>query len=199
MRNKWLVLLLISICAACTRTDRNVKTLGVPKLSPREHYDHNIHEKPRTQADLDCTDCHPFKLDWSKRTVELPQYKELFVKPLDQICHDCHRKESRVHARIFVCSLCHEETRELTPENHKAGWIKKHAVLSYHPSECQTCHDDSYCIDCHRRFETIRPQFHGRNYRFYHSIEARMNPALCYSCHRISQCSDCHQNGETFR
>ncbi len=167
---------------------------------PYEVYEHEYHEKPLEKEGIDCKYCHPFKLNWKDRTAELDvDYEQLFVKPLDKLCHDCHRKESRIKASVFVCTLCHLNTRQILPDDHRAGWLRQHGSVTYRGHECRECHDDSYCVDCHRRFELIRPRVHSRNYQYFHSIEARISPASCYACHRQSACIECHVTGKALR
>ncbi len=174
-------------------------TSGLRPL-PRELYSHDVHEKPLTEQGFDCTHCHPFKLDWNeKKAGHVPEYESLFIKPLKDLCHDCHRKEARVRKNVFVCYLCHHDNRDILPSDHRSGWLKQHGSVGTLSKQCRDCHEDSYCVDCHRRFEPVRPKVHSRNYRFFHSIEGRMSPASCYSCHRQSSCVECHKTGRTFR
>lgn len=170
------------------------------KPSPQKSFDHEAHEKPLEKEKLECTYCHPFKLNWKDRTVSLPKdVKSNFVKPLMELCHSCHQTKAKIKKEIFNCSLCHADAKDILPDSHRSGWIKQHAVKSYSATECQSCHEDTFCIDCHRRFEPIKPKVHSRNFRFFHSVEARVNPASCYSCHRQSVCVHCHQTGKAFR
>lgn len=169
------------------------------KPLPREMFDHNFHEKHFNAVKYECTNCHTYKVDRQSKTVLEIDYQKFFTKPLAELCHPCHREQGQIRSRLYVCSTCHTEPQAIVPANHRSGWIKKHASLSYNAKECRNCHDDSYCINCHRRFETIKPRVHSRNYRFFHSIEARTSPARCYACHRETQCRQCHSTGSAFR
>jgi hypothetical protein len=33
---------------------------------------------------------------------------------------------------------------------------------------------------------------HRRNFKFFHSIEARANPRRCSACHTVNFCQECH-------
>lgn len=124
------------------------------------------------------------------------------------------------------CETCHSDLVTLIPENHLAsGFFKEHrrAVRAGEMDvSCQTCHQESFCQDCHTGHELrsfgapgglmstpgartalrdtpkeLRLQAtHELNYRFTHGIDARSRIVDCASCHdRQSFCADCHQAG----
>jgi len=35
---------------------------------------------------------------------------------------------------------------------------------------------------------------HKRNYKYFHSIDARLDPKKCDRCHTVSYCTSCHTN-----
>jgi hypothetical protein len=81
----------------------------------------------------------------------------------------------------------------LLPENHQIAWLRVHAsVASANPVECQNCHRDSFCVNCHQNRDEILTFVHDRNYLSFHSVDARANPIQCGNCHRLDFCTSCH-------
>jgi hypothetical protein len=167
---------------------------------PKKRFDHQVHEKAFSTSNSDCKTCHSFELNTETKVVTLPKdYDEFFTKPMKSVCHNCHLQSSKLDPKLFECRTCHANAKELLPDNHQAGWEKKHATQAYQKTECLQCHAQPFCTDCHRRFEPIQPKMHSRNYRFFHSVEARMNPTSCNSCHKSSTCRDCHLKEKILR
>jgi hypothetical protein len=75
--------------------------------------------------------------------------------------------------------------------------MKVHAgIARAEPEQCESCHRQTQCINCHQRRDTIQTVVHERNFRFFHSVEARANPMACGSCHRQDFCTNCHEKGK---
>ena len=80
------------------------------------------------------------------------------------------------------------------PENHWADWMAKHQIYAKSdPGSCTQCHvNANFCIDCHRRRDTVQERVHKRNFKLFHSIQARANPRKCDACHTVDYCQTCH-------
>jgi len=102
------------------------------------------------------------------------------------------------------CNECHRESN-VTP-NHLSGWNREHALLaSREGTNCASCHDQSYCADCHLgggvdaglhvsnvRGPDTKPRSHRSDFRELHPIAAKDSPRSCERCHPARFCSDCH-------
>ena len=73
-------------------------------------------------------------------------------------------------------------------------WVGRHQSLAkQNPAECASCHTNPmFCLDCHKRRDTVQERMHKRNFKFFHSIEARANPRKCDACHTVTYCQECH-------
>lgn len=176
----------------------NVAFTATP--APRDLFDHEKHATYKTFKTADCSTCHPFKLEAVDRRVQIPASdKNLFVKPLQTLCHTCHEQLVGNEAKASQCSTCHRDVRGIMPKEHFSDWLHQHANTVFKPSSCRSCHVEAFCTECHRKFETQRPKMHSPNFRFIHAIEARTNPSSCSSCHQQSSCQDCHTQGKGLR
>lgn len=113
-------------------------------------------------------------------------------------CNDCHKKEG-----IAV--------------NHDADWVRGHRVPAGKGANCEQCHSQSYCLDCHsgglidpklkvNRGDGIEAELTTQNYRRdyipkshrsdwleIHPIKALDNPQTCTRCHTEQKfCIECH-------
>ena len=72
-------------------------------------------------------------------------------------------------------------------------------------SNCADCHQQSYCLDCHKgggleadlqkslsRRGEYMPKTHRSDFISIHPVKAADNPRDCYRCHESNFCSDCH-------
>lgn len=120
-------------------------------------------------------------------------------------CLSCHREDFD-KAR---CTPCHEagHLRRLVPETfsrHDTGWLRRHGAAAKRvPEQCNQCHSESDCADCHdttqritveaRNPEKIEANFvHRGDFFTRHPIEARSQPTTCLKCHSTSSCDSCH-------
>lgn len=105
---------------------------------------------------------------------------------------------------ISDCNACHKG--EGIAPNHDGDWLVKHRLVAEKPgSNCNQCHDQSYCLDCHKggginanlKSEGSRrdyaPSSHRSDFLSLHPIKALDNPQSCYRCHESKQCSECHE------
>lgn len=118
---------------------------------------------------------------------------------------------ARVHPEevkgLPKCSECH--TDSWTSLNHQAeDFYLKHKFYSYqYKAACATCHEDSFCVECHAHKEEIKPSDkyknkpemalpHRGDYMSQHRIDGRIDPASCLKCHgrqNNERCKICHR------
>jgi len=118
------------------------------------------------------------------------------------------RKHPETLEGITACSECHEST--LGAMNHQAtDFYKRHGSFSTNnPQVCATCHQQSFCSDCHSHKEGIKPSEkffidapernlpHRGDYLTQHRIDGRVNPVACAKCHgrqNNERCAACHR------
>jgi hypothetical protein len=105
------------------------------------------------------------------------------------------------------CSECHTDIRQAF--NHQAAtFFDKHRFYAQGQRvTCVTCHDESFCSDCHAHKEEIKPSDkfaespernlpHRGDYLNQHKIDGRVNPAVCVKCHGRQNnegCIKCHR------
>lgn len=108
-------------------------------------------------------------------------------------CHLCHNHPKPIMPATSECNLCHAEGFP-KPKNHKVGWDNKHqSYAKNNPKYCTQCHaNQMFCLDCHKKRDTVEERMHRRNFRFTHSIKARANPRRCDACHTVHFCQECH-------
>ena len=193
--------------AACRQYLPSNRYLQMRKPPPAVHstadargkFDHGKHAGALAKSQVSCLDCHRF--DVLLDSADEAAARDLSARALypgSAACHFCHGpSESRMRDAPQACTYCHGNLLPLMPENHKVAWLKVHASVSQaNPVECENCHRNSFCIDCHERRDTIQTRVHERNFRFFHSLQARANPVQCGSCHRADYCINCHRQGE---
>ncbi|OGQ48165.1 MAG: hypothetical protein A3H42_06800 [Deltaproteobacteria bacterium RIFCSPLOWO2_02_FULL_46_8] len=151
---------------------------------PFDLFDHEMHTGFFESENIPCETCHADPESFEKR------------EKINRLgCHKCHNsQEPLMPGATQECKVCHLGGKFPKPESHKAGWIAKHeSYAKQNSKECTQCHSNAmFCIDCHKRRDTIQQRMHGRNFQFYHSIEARANPRKCDACHRVEYCQQCH-------
>lgn len=156
--------------------------LAKKKSHPYDKYDHDMHTAFFESVSLSCETCHADPDSYGDRSK---------VNPLG--CHTCHNSSNPPLPATNTCTLCHEGGPP-KPSSHRAGWMQKHQNYAKKaPEECKACHSNQmFCINCHQKRETVEQTVHRRNFRFFHSIEARANPRKCDACHTVSYCQNCH-------
>jgi len=140
------------------------------KLTPRETgitFSHKLHIQ---DYEIECKTCHT-KVDRSTKSTEK-------LTPNMDSCGSCHE----IEYPASNCGSCHLNLKDLT--NHKDTVYKK--TIGY----CLSCHKDQTCLSCHEG--RIDKNVHDRNFRYYHSLQARSNPTSCDVCHRRKFCKECH-------
>jgi hypothetical protein len=100
------------------------------------------------------------------------------------------------------CNACHETNG--VPLNHSVAWGHRLDAEKY-PNNCKDCHEQSYCLDCHKgggidadlHVSTsgvdYMPKSHRTDFREIHPIKALDDPRSCYRCHDARAfCEQCH-------
>ena len=156
------------------------------------YYPHNAHDAVMKKGGDTCLLCHTFS---KNRVTNLEQLKKLNVianEPLEAICHDCHVTKLTAP---WECDLCHQDAREIWPNDHNFDYIDHHGEdAGLDEGECNQCHiDKSFCSDCHFRRDPMQRRSHPLGYRSSHGFDARMNAANCATCHNVNDCGDCHK------
>lgn len=188
-----------------------------------------------------CLSCHEHRDEFRTRQcggchVDLP---EEAVMPSDHLVHDEHflrRHGAAAASASDLCATCHAESscaschgttvpdlpsriafdRATASGMHRAGFLARHAdEAAADPGLCTTCHQPSFCRDCHRergvipRTSALRDVAATRNPHpagwvgplagdNTHGPAARRDPAGCASCHGgagEALCAECHRVG----
>ena len=108
---------------------------------------------------------------------------------------------------LVDCGECH--TDNWATLNHRADdFYRKHKFYAGQQKfACGTCHQESFCADCHAHKEEIKPSDkykgsperqlpHRGDYLSRHKIEGRIDPASCLKCHgrtNNERCKTCHR------
>jgi hypothetical protein len=108
---------------------------------------------------------------------------------------------------LVDCGECH--TDNWAALNHQADdFYRRHKFYAGQQKfACQTCHQESFCADCHAHKEEIKPSDkykgsperqlpHRGDYLSRHKIEGRIDPASCLKCHgrtNNERCKTCHR------
>lgn len=106
------------------------------------------------------------------------------------------------------CSECHKNEWGAMNNHRVPDFVTKHRFLaSTARKACQSCHQESFCTDCHTHKEEIKPSSkfsdspernlaHRGDYMSQHKIDGRVNPASCARCHGRQNnegCKSCHR------
>lgn len=105
------------------------------------------------------------------------------------------------------CTACHSDSWGAL--NHRApDFYAKHRFYAGTARQvCSSCHQESFCADCHAHKEEIKPSDkftddpernlpHRGDYLSQHKIDGRINPASCVRCHgrqNNERCVSCHR------
>lgn len=174
------------------------------------------HEQHAALPDVECTTCHV--------GVEKVDRVTAANMPSMTTCSTCHndRKAST------TCESCHTNFATLLPVDHqRSDFARNHRDLTRLgglTTDCQTCHTETFCQQCHLQAElksysygrqrdlttepahktstkdspkqTLLQNVHELNYRFTHGIDAKARQAECQSCHSVQTfCAECHNAG----
>jgi hypothetical protein len=129
-------------------------------------------------------------------------------RPTMDSCTQCHEHKQQLSQG--KCGECHldltrYQLRPISLFSHQGDFLREHSRAARASAEsCATCHEQSFCKDCHARsasprIETKFPErveryfIHRNDFRTRHSTEARWDSASCRRCHGSSFCEDCHR------
>jgi len=117
---------------------------------------------------------------------------------------------ARIHPEevkgLPTCAECHTDSWGAL--NHKApDFMLKHKIYAGSKYACASCHQESFCADCHAHKEEIKPSSkfsdspernlpHRGDYLSQHKIDGKINPASCFVCHGRQNnegCKSCHR------
>jgi hypothetical protein len=122
-------------------------------------------------------------------------------------CFYCHKPDDKIITPAKeACLECHEE--DFYPEivfpgikTHGPVWAMNHRAPAKSGSvDCSVCHEQSYCMECHKsgfademgEIGNNMVNVHRSDFHVTHPIAARTDPQLCSSCHENKFCVDCH-------
>jgi hypothetical protein len=127
---------------------------------------------------------------------------------LEVTCVNCHKEDAKaIVPSKEVCLECHEEEfyAEITfpsgTKTHGPTWALNHrAVAKSGVIDCSICHEQEFCLDCHKagsvnemgEFGNNLTNVHRSEFHVTHPIAARTDPQLCDSCHERDFCVECH-------
>ena len=116
------------------------------------------------------------------------------------------KKESHkdyAEMKVSECNDCHKA--EGVAPNHDSDWVRGHRVLaSQAVKNCEQCHDQKYCLDCHsgggsgddltqgNSRRDYKPKSHRSDWIDIHAIKSVDNPQSCRRCHDQRYCNECH-------
>jgi hypothetical protein len=188
--------------------------------APITTFNHEIHAPSVVEEKMDCFSCHNIVIDEPDivKRVELLKWslKEAEDKRFfPGICHKCHVDlDSKVLEATAKCLICHHEVDKILPSSHNGDWKRTHAISTkdagingiYYDGmykdgkkaafACSTCHEQSYCVDCHTVRNFARVKMHPRTYKIAHVAAGIADPASCGTCHSRAFCIDCHRRNK---
>ena len=122
-------------------------------------------------------------------------------------CSICHKPEAlTIEPSEDICAECHDKSFisgvTMPPmETHGSFWYEEHKTYAKSEgsgtltSSCYTCHEQGFCLDCHKGSftdENDKANIHRSDYLVTHPIMARGDSRSCASCHETTFCVDCH-------
>ncbi len=180
-------------CGDCHDTDPHL-TVPARDYTPRFRFSHADHLK---RVEGDCKRCHQQLPDRGDRETKRP--------PMSA-CTSCHN-----HAQDYGrgrCQPCHVDLKgyePLTAFRHAGDWGRAHGALAKPSADtCASCHDQTFCAECHAAATTpARPSIvypervdrsfiHRGDYVSRHMVDAGVTPANCRRCHGPAFCEACH-------
>lgn len=125
----------------------------------------------------------------------------------DPSCFYCHKEtDQQVFPAKENCLDCHDEEfyQDITfpgIRTHGPVWALNHrGPAKAGTLNCSYCHDQSYCMECHKagfademgELGNNMVNVHRSEFHVTHPIAARTDPQLCSSCHESKFCVECH-------
>ena len=171
------------------------------------------HKNHVTDRKMKCLVCHA--------GVDSAQLASDLAEPKMNSCTTCHNGNVAANQ----CENCHRNLATLYPESHtkedfKKGH-KKYTRLNLLDTQCQACHADNFCAQCHdgtnltklssgnmigmisqrtlgndKSMPLAGQSIHDINYLYTHSVDAKARTSECQTCHSTKTfCNECHENG----
>ena len=143
-------------------------------------FNHKLHTDLLEET-TKCLDCHSGieDKDWVNSGMHLVNMDG---------CMGCHDTPAETEG----CYLCHLDDESLIPPSHAESWSIMHGIASETEAEnCNSCHQDNYCIDCHQG-ENLDNQSHSVEFIATHAISWQFRETDCSTCHTIDYCVECH-------
>jgi hypothetical protein len=188
----------VDSATGCGTCHTNASAPGTYARTPATHllFSHERHEARAP----DCARCHAKAANApaiSAKNRLLPGHPQ---------CDTCHQRDMDSGR----CQLCHDRLdlyarKPETLYSHEPGFFERHGLKAAGGQDvCATCHDASYCSDCHAKTMTANPSIrfperavrnfvHDGDYISRHVIEARSGDTSCMKCHGTSFCAACHE------
>jgi nitrate/TMAO reductase-like tetraheme cytochrome c subunit len=118
--------------------------------------------------------------------------------PTMETCYTCHDGKQAPNE----CSTCHVSLGVRKPTAFDPAWVEAHRaeVRRTGEADCQRCHLDTFCANCHRAADP-----HSSDWIARHPKETRQSPESCAVCHlapaerqpadveKMAFCSACHE------
>ena len=172
--------------------DREVKlTRSARKLN----FSHAAHAKRDKQG---CKGCHPAAAE-----AKVPGLR--LVQDMAGCANRCHKKELQQQR----CNMCHQDLlrqrlKPVVQVGHQGNWLKRHGKLAKDAARCATCHDQTYCGECHARTASMplairfpervgARMIHRGDWQGRHGVAAAADSTTCRKCHGSNHCRSCHQ------
>ncbi len=182
-------------CGSCHTNPEKPSTYE-ERAETHLHFSHQAHG----DAAADCASCHRNAAHASSLATGVQ------MRPGHPECNTCHQKELDVGR----CDMCHDrlDVYQRKPQDsfsHEHDFFTKHGLKAVgNEVACATCHDQSFCGDCHNRNQTQRPSvrypqkvdrnfIHAGDWISRHTAEARIGRSNCLKCHGVSYCNACHE------
>lgn len=122
------------------------------------------------------------------------------------------KKTSHVEYRDMAmkeCASCH--ANEGIANSHDADVVRSHRLTAGTAgNNCSQCHDQKWCLDCHKGGGSgadpaqgsfgrdYKPNSHRSDFISIHPLKAQGNPQQCYRCHDAAAfCNSCHSRFPT--
>ena len=131
------------------------------------------------------------------------------AKAGDPPCISCHTPDAPgIDPGKKVCLECHDQAFIDTVKlpgllTHDVTWALTHRTAAVTKSiDCSACHEQSYCLDCHKagrademgKLGNTMTNVHRSEFTVSHPIAARTDPQLCNRCHESKFCVECHDD-----
>lgn len=195
-------------CTFCHYSDQPERV----SVTPLRDLNFN-HKNHVTDRKMQCLVCHV--------GVDSAELASDVAGPRMNSCTTCHNGSIAANQ----CENCHRNLASLYPESHVREDFKKdhkkYARLNVMDAECQSCHTDNFCAQCHdgasvtklsqgKMIGMISPRtlgndkakalagqsVHDLNYLYTHGLDSKARTSDCATCHDAKTfCNDCHENG----